>query len=201
VSLQLANFKSDVYAAVRDTLRSTDDERAVTIAQVNNAIQSAESAPVLSCNVDLSLPEMEKTNKIAATIFKGAVTLAMIPATGGAEIALGGASLGGNLIEGLIGKITEQTLVKPQRQRIINDWIMFTLQPEFKQNLERISREITGNMETLLIESSQGAADELRNNLQTLKAKKDETASAHQERIVQLRAYKTALITDGGTQS
>jgi GTPase Era involved in 16S rRNA processing len=201
-SLMFANFKSDVYAEVRNTLRFADDDNALTVAQVNDAIQSADSAVSLSDNVDLSLPGLQMVNEIAVKVLSAtAAAVAAVVTEGATEIAaVGGSSLASGMLGGLVNKITEQTIAKPQRQRIINDWIMFTLQPEFRQNLAQISRGVIGNIETLLLESSQESAAELRNNLQTLKTKKVEAASEYKERITRLKTYKTALITDGRSE-
>jgi hypothetical protein len=202
-SLMFANFKSDVYAEVRGTLRFTNDDNAVTVAQINDAVQSAGGDVPLSGNVDLSMPELQMVNEIATKILSAAAVGIAAVATEGvaAEIAAtGGAQLASGMIGGFVNKVTEQTIAKPQRQKIINDYIMFTLQPEFRQNLADISRGIIGNIETLLIESSQESAAELRNNLQTLKAKKTEAASEYRERITRLKTYKTALITDGRSE-
>jgi predicted GTPase len=201
-SLMFANFKSDVYAEVRDTLRFADDDNAITIAQVNDAIQSAGSAVSFSGAVDLSLPELKRVNEIATTVLSATATAVAAALTQGVtEFAVtGGASLASGLIGGLVGKVTDQTIAKPQRRKIINDYIMFTLQPEFRQNLTDISRGVIGNIETLLVESSQESAAELRNNLQTLKAKKLEAASEYRERITRLKTYKAALITNGRSE-
>jgi predicted GTPase len=201
-SIMFANFKSDVYAEVRDTLRFEDDDNAITTVQVNDAIQNADSAVPLSGNVDLSLPGLQMVNEVAAKVLSAAAAGAAAVLTDGAIefAATSGTSLASGMIGGLVNKITEQTIAKPQRQKIINDYIMFTLQPEFKQNLTQISRGVIGNIEMLLIESSQESASELRNNLQTLKAKKVEAASEYKERITRLKTYKTALITDGRSE-
>jgi GTPase SAR1 family protein len=199
-SLMFTNFKSDVYAEVRNTLRFSDDDNAITITQVNDAIQSADSAVSLSGTVDLSLPELQKANKIAAGVLKGAMFLAATFVTPTKADDIAAAFIPSGMLEGLVGKVTDKTIARPQRQRIINDWIMFTLQPEFKQNLVQISRGVIGNIETLLIESSRESVAELQTNLQMLKAKKLEAASEYKERIARLKTYKTALITDGRSE-
>jgi hypothetical protein len=198
-----ANFKSDVYAEIRDTLRFADDDNAITLREINDTIQSAGSAVQLSGNIDLSLAELQMLNAIAVNVLRAAVTAAAAAAAAeGAPdfFATGGAFLASGKLDGLISKITEQTIAKPQRQRIINDYIMFTLQPEFKQNLADIGRGIIGNIETLLIESSRESAAEWQNNLQTLKAKKIGKVSEYRERIARLKTYKTALITSGSSE-
>jgi GTPase Era involved in 16S rRNA processing len=195
-SLMFANFKSDVYAEVRNTLHFADDDNALALGQVNNAIQSVSG--VVPFSGDLLLPELQEINKIATGVLKAtANVIAAVATSGVSEIAaVGITSLASGLIEGLVGKVTG-AIAKPQRQKIINDWIISTLQPEFRQNLTNISRGIIGNIETLLIENSQASVAELQDNLQTLKAKKVEAASEYKERIARLKTYQTALITDG----
>jgi hypothetical protein len=197
-----ANFKSDVYAEIRDTLRFADDDNAVTLKEINDTIQSSVSAVPLSDNVDLSLPELQMLNAIAVNVLRAAATIGAAAATEGVSeiFATGGAFLASDMLEGLVSKITEQTIAKPQRQKIINDYIMFTLQPEFRQNLADIGRGVIGNIETLLIENSRESAAEWQNNLQTLKAKKIGEVSEYRERIARLKTYKTALITSGSSE-
>jgi len=99
------------------------------------------------------------------------------------------------LIEGFVGKITDRILAKPQRERLINDEIIFNLQPEFKKNLSQISRDIIGNIETLLNNSAQEAMTELKNNLEQLKTQKLEAKNTFQDKQSQLKEYKTILQT------
>jgi GTPase Era involved in 16S rRNA processing len=101
--------------------------------------------------------------------------------------------------EGLFGKlvstITEHTSAKPQRQKLINEYIVYNLQPEFRRNLEQISNGLVANIETLIRESSEDAVNQIKNNLKWLKTQERETKGAYQERIAQLESYKKELQT------
>jgi hypothetical protein len=99
------------------------------------------------------------------------------------------------LLEKLVSTITEHTSAKPQRQRLINDYIVFNLQPEFRQNLERISNGLIVNIETLIREGSEDAVNQIKYSLEQLKTQKLEARGAYQERIAQLESYKQELQT------
>jgi GTPase Era involved in 16S rRNA processing len=97
------------------------------------------------------------------------------------------------LLEGLIGAITEHTHAKPQRQKLINDYIVFHLQPEFRQNLDQISNGLIAHIEKLIIESSEDAINQMKGGLEQLKNQKQEAKNEYQERIARLESYKREL--------
>jgi hypothetical protein len=59
------------------------------------------------------------------------------------------------LVESLAGAVTERVYAKPQRQKMINDYIALNLQPDFRQRIEQISQSIINDVQTKLLEESQ----------------------------------------------
>jgi hypothetical protein len=100
------------------------------------------------------------------------------------------------MLESLIGSITERTHARPQRQKMISDYILFNLQPDFKQRLEQISNGLVSNIEMLITEGSQDAIAQVKNNLEQLKAQKANAQGAYQANIVQLESFKN-ILTNG----
>ncbi|MDR1637778.1 MAG: hypothetical protein LBR93_10640 [Treponema sp.] len=75
-------------------------------------------------------------------------------------------------IEGLVSRITEHTHAKPQRKRLIDDFIFSSLQPEFRQKMTDISESIIATLRDTLYAESEVKMNRLREGLENLKQKK-----------------------------
>ncbi len=99
------------------------------------------------------------------------------------------------MIDSLVGFATDKMMGKPQRARAIRNYIDSSLAPEFKstlnQNLQRLVSSIRDGLQneaSILI----GQKTEALNQLKT---EKEEKKEAFNQRIEQLRVYKTNLLT------
>jgi hypothetical protein len=96
-------------------------------------------------------------------------------------------------LEGLVSMVTERTYAKPQRQKMINDYIVFHLQPDFKQRIEMISQNVVSSIQSQLLSESQGTIDQIRSDLEQLKAQKLDAKAAYQQKIAEMESYKQFL--------
>jgi GTPase SAR1 family protein len=97
------------------------------------------------------------------------------------------------LIEGLVGKITEHTHAKPQRKRLIDDLLAFSLQPEFKQQMESISTGIIVSVRNTLYEESEEKIKQIETGLAQLKSEKEMEEATFSQKINSLKSFKKNL--------
>jgi hypothetical protein len=96
-------------------------------------------------------------------------------------------------LEGLVSTITERVYAKAQREKLINDYINSSLQPDFKHRLEQSGSGVIANIEEQLLKDSQEALDKIQNDLEELKRQKTEAAGVYQERMARLESYRSEL--------
>jgi len=103
---------------------------------------------------------------------------------------------GGGIFEGLvdmIGSLLDPILVKPQRKRIINEFIFNTLQPRFKEDIEWIKSGVIKSVKELLSAGRNAKYGEIANELEKLKAEKQEQKKAFEDRIGKITEFKRFL--------
>ena len=251
-NLVFANYKSDVTSNVRRICQGkTGGNLALNPAGLMSAAQNMGEIDSLNMTVDLSLPELQKVNKMTAMGIKAAaaaLTIGVATAAAGGIRALGtaavnmvkGASAGkaidildtvsdvGSIIsnrrtrremeamaqnqqaggqpgaapfvqenkgilETLVSAITEQTHAKPQRKKLIEDYIVFHLQPDFKTRLAYIGNDLLINMETLLVEGSQESLAQIQGELEKLKQQRSQEKGEFMQKIAELKKYQALL--------
>lgn len=99
------------------------------------------------------------------------------------------------MIDSLVGLVTDKMMSKPQRVRAIRNYVDGSLAPEFKSGLQSISRSLIDsirfnlqNEASVIIGQKTDSLNQLRNEL---KEKKD----LFEQRMEQLREFKTILLT------
>lgn len=99
------------------------------------------------------------------------------------------------MIDSLVGMVTDKMMSKPQRVRAIRNYIDGSLAPEFKSGLQSISQSLVNsircnlqNEASVIIGQKTDSLNQLRNEL---KDKKD----LFEQRMEQLREFKTILLT------
>ena len=108
-----------------------------------------------------------------------------------------GQQMGSNkgLIDSMIGFVTERTWSKPQRSRAIRNYIESSLAPEFKMQLNNISKNLINSIHNTLQNEASVLIGQKTNSLNQLKSEMKEKKALFDQRMEQLREYKTLLLT------
>lgn len=108
-----------------------------------------------------------------------------------------GQQIGSNkgLIDSMIGFVTERTMSKPQRSRAIRNYIESSLAPEFKMQLNNISKNLINSIHNTLQNEASVLIGQKTNSLNQLKSEMKEKKALFDQRMEQLREYKTLLLT------
>lgn len=108
-----------------------------------------------------------------------------------------GQQMGSNkgLIDSMIGFVTERIWSKPQRSRAIRNYIESSLAPEFKMQLNNISKNLINSIHNTLQNEASVLIGQKTNTLNQLKSEMKEKKTLFDQRMEQLREYKTLLLT------
>lgn len=108
-----------------------------------------------------------------------------------------GQQMGSNkgLIDSMIGFVTERIWSKPQRSRAIRNYIESSLAPEFKMQLNNISKNLINSIHNTLQNEASVLIGQKTNSLNQLKSEMKEKKALFDQRMEQLREYKTLLLT------
>ena len=99
------------------------------------------------------------------------------------------------LIDSMVGLVTDKMMSKPQRIRAVRNYINDSLIPEFKSRLQDISIRLTESIRTSLQNGVTELIEQKRASLNQLKTEQKEKKELFDERMNQLREYKTQLLT------
>ena len=113
----------------------------------------------------------------------------------GAQALSGKVGSDKGLIDSMVGFVTDKLLSKPQRTRAVRNYIDSSLSPDFKNRLKEISQELVNIVRVSLNEEATEIINQKTNSLNQLKAERKEQRELFEQRISQLREYKTLLLT------
>jgi conserved protein ypbR len=99
------------------------------------------------------------------------------------------------MIDSLVGFATDKMMGKPQRARAIRNYIDSSLAPEFKSTLNQNSQRLVSSIRDGLQNEASIIIGQKTEALNQLKTEKEEKKEAFNQRIEQLRVYKTNLLT------
>lgn len=99
------------------------------------------------------------------------------------------------LIDSMVGFVTDKLLSKPQRARAVRKYIDSSLSPDFNNRLKEISQELVNIVRVSLNEEATEIINQKTNSLNQLKTERKEQKEQFEQRISQLREYKTLLLT------
>ncbi|GHV66108.1 hypothetical protein FACS1894199_08820 [Bacteroidia bacterium] len=177
----------------------------------------------LSYNIDLELPELQKLNKkiangiktsakVVVQLGKVAIKVLSNGEDGGdsstdidsmeddsmtdladsvTDVATMASSKVG--LEKVVGFFTERTLAKPQRARLINDYMFTSLLPEFKEKLELIGNSTASSIGNMLYSESEDKMNQLKEGLEKLHSEKELEKESYAQKINLLETYKKSL--------
>ena len=99
------------------------------------------------------------------------------------------------MIDSLVGFATDKMMGKPQRARAIRNYIDSSLAPEFKSTLNQNSQRLVSSIRDGLQNEASILIGQKTEALNQLKTEKEEKRETFNQRIEQLRVYKTNLLT------
>lgn len=99
------------------------------------------------------------------------------------------------LVDSIVGNITDKVLSKPQRVRAIRNYIDSSLIPEFKIQMNSISQALIGSIRDSLQNEASIIIGQKSDSLNQLKTEMSEKKEIFNQRMEQLREYKTLLLT------
>lgn len=108
-----------------------------------------------------------------------------------------GQQVGSNkgMIDSMIGLVTDKMVSKPQRVRAIRNYIDGSLSPEFKVNLQSISQSLVNTISCNLHNEASDLIVQKTESLNQLKQELKEKKNVFEQRMNQLREFKTTLLT------
>lgn len=99
------------------------------------------------------------------------------------------------IVESLVGFVTDKTMGKPQRRRAIRIYMDETLSPQFKQEMQRLSKQLSNSIRNALQQEAKTMIEQKTASLEKLKVEKQEKKVQYEQRISQLRDYKNQILT------
>lgn len=99
------------------------------------------------------------------------------------------------IVESLVGFVSDKTMGKPQRRRAIHNYMDETLSPQFKQEMQRLSKQLSNSIRNALQQEAKTMIEQKTASLEKLKVEKQEKKVQYEQRISQLRDYKNQILT------
>ena len=99
------------------------------------------------------------------------------------------------MIDSMVGFVTDKIMSKPQRVRAIRNYIDSSLTPEFKLQLSSVSQSLVISIRNSLQNEASTLIGQKTHSLNQLKSEMKEKKDVFENRIKQLREYKTLLLT------
>lgn len=100
------------------------------------------------------------------------------------------------IVESMVGFVTERVMAKPQRRRVIREYLDTTLIPEFKNKLSNMSQLIVQGIMDALKQEAKVKFETITSSIQELKQLKTTEENQYEERINMLRAFKKEITTN-----
>ena len=99
------------------------------------------------------------------------------------------------MIDSLVGLVTDKMMSKPQRVRAIRNYIDGSLAPEFKTHLRSISQSLVNAIRSNLQNEASIIIGQKTDSLNQLRKEMKEKKDLFEQRMEQLREFKTILLT------
>ena len=110
---------------------------------------------------------------------------------------MAGDQVGANkgIVESMVGFVTDRTMGKPQRKRVIHNYMDETLKPSFKAEMKRINNLVISFVDKSLHQEATDIITQKKDMLEQLRKDYQEKKNEYEQRISQLRDYRNYLIT------
>lgn len=162
-------------------------------AAVGTAIKVADTATDVASMIS-NQKTLKKINELSTVMQSGHRAVGPVDAqTGQAAGPLISGKKNQGFLEGLVSSITEHTHAKPQRQKLISDYITNQLQPEFRQRMLAMGEDIIAAIENTLLSESDQKCAALADSLSRLKDERESQKAEFQQKIARLESYKNTL--------
>ncbi len=99
-----------------------------------------------------------------------------------------------DVLESMIGFVTDKLLAKPQRVRAIRNYIDSSLSPEFKTELRSLSQELVSSIKARLHNEAQELIGQKTDSLNQLKNELKEKKNVFDQRMKDLKEFNTILL-------
>ena len=161
-------------------------------AAADSAIELADTAADVGSIITTTkaVSKIEKAERFVAGAAEKYATVEMTNQNVGQQM---GSDKG--MIDSLVGFATDKMMGKPQRARAIRNYIDSSLAPEFKSTLNQNSQRLVSSIRDGLQNEASILIGQKTEALNQLKTEKEEKKEAFNQRIEQLRVYKTNLLT------
>ncbi len=161
-------------------------------AAADSAIELADTAADVESIITTTkaVSKIEKAERFVAGAAEKYATVEMTNQNVGQQM---GSDKG--MIDSLVGFATDKMMGKPQRARAIRNYIDSSLAPEFKSTLNQNSQRLVSSIRDGLQNEASILIGQKTEALNQLKTEKEEKKEAFNQRIEQLRVYKTNLLT------
>lgn len=94
---------------------------------------------------------------------------------------------GRGIVESLVGFVTERTMGKPQRRRVIHEYIDLFLAPAFDEELKRITQEISNGVAACLSQEAEIQTAEIAASLENLRHTRQHQQLEYEAKIAELK--------------
>lgn len=99
------------------------------------------------------------------------------------------------MIDSLVGLVTDKMMSKPQRIRAIRNYVDGSLAPEFKSGLQSISQSLVNSIRCNLQNEASVIIGQKTDSLNQMRQEMKEKKDLFEQRMKQLREFKTILLT------
>lgn len=99
------------------------------------------------------------------------------------------------IVESLVGFVTDNTMGKPQRRRVIHEYMNDILLPSFKSELNRISSDLLSRIKQSITADVAFSTKEITDSLEALLQSHKEEKKTFEERLSKYREVRTELLT------
>lgn len=96
-------------------------------------------------------------------------------------------------LAGLVGLVTERTMGKPQRKKLIDNYIYGTLEPEFCSQMDKISSVIVSSISDTLYVEAEAQISQKEKALKELIEKKDSENEQYFTKVEKLKEFQNIL--------
>lgn len=97
------------------------------------------------------------------------------------------------LVSSMVGFFTDKAMGKPQRRRVIHNYMDDTLMPQFNSQLKHMTSAVVDSVRQSVIQGAESAMTEMTNAINSLRETQKKHEDEYQRRMATLRDYKNEL--------
>jgi len=195
-----SNFKINVFRKIgvlaRENKQKSGKRMSSLLASLESFDMSDYNQSEFSYNFNLDMPEIKTINDGIVEGSKAVLDLGtMIPEAGGVIKIVKEVLEKTEALNKLADLITHEKLVKPQRKKLIENYINESLKPEFEMQLKNIGDSIIVSIQNTLNHAAEEKINEMNSAFETLRNEKETLKIEFKQRLDTLEKYKKILET------